>query len=102
MDRCPKCENTPIKFGEWCKGTNAFSYLCNSCKTQLKALPSTYVGFVITVLLAVATYIIASKYFDFSIARKGLAALLVIVPPAFLGAVIGYQFSGYKSPSKVA
>ena len=52
-------------------------------------------------LLSVATYIIASEYFDFSIARKGLVALLVIVPPAFVGAAVGYHFSGYKTLSKV-
>jgi hypothetical protein len=96
MKKCPKCSNQPISFNEWCRGVNAFSYSCNACKIGLKATPTTYIGFLLTLVAAIAAYLVASEVYGFSIAKKGLSALVVLLPPAVIGAVVGYRFSGYR------
>ena len=100
MDNCPKCNNLPITFGEWCKGTNAFSHTCKSCLCGLKGQRKNLIGLILTVVVAVGALIVAHTVFGFTFERRGIMFFAVLIPPVYLGAWIGYFYGGYTLVAK--
>ena len=100
MDVCPKCENTPITFGEWNKGFSAFSCSCRACVCELKGKTTNYVLFAVTIVGTILTLVVAHYVFNFTLERRGLMFLVLVIPPLYLGSALGYFFGGYDAKYK--
>lgn len=99
---CPRCRGHAINFWRWCLGFNAFRYTCESCGTGLQASVAVWVGFVITIVVALPGCVLAGAgvarlMFAESCAwsRISVGVLLTLVV-ALAGTIVTYSLCGYK------
>lgn len=96
MKDCPKCRNRPITFSSWARGANAFRYRCDSCHAKLKCNGATIFGFILTLVIGVATLIVAQTVFDIDVGRGKLARYLLILIPVLFGGTFTWLLAGYR------
>lgn len=92
---CPKCNQPAIGFIEWARGLEAFKTNCDSCGTDLKANSITIIGFILTLIITVASVFVVKMYFDPELS-KGFLKFVFALPVAFVSGFIVFKVGGYK------
>lgn len=95
MKPCPKCQQRPIRFGDWAKGANAFSHHCDVCSAPLKANRTTWISLVLSLALTAVSLAFGLFVLELPVERRGLLLLLCAGVPLAIGGAIGYAVSGY-------
>lgn len=94
---CPRCQDSPIAFSEWMKGTNAFSTLCDNCGARLKGNATTWAGVIGTLTLVLAAIPASAPLLEaFGYGQADLTTrMMVVVPIVFAGGVLTWFLGGY-------
>lgn len=97
MKNCPHCNEKPISLIGWCSGINAVECKCAKCGAKLKADVASWVVMALISLVMVIVVVVAIMQYDVSIRHDMLTLVLLLIPPAVIGSIIGYYFAGYRT-----